>query len=190
ATWTCAASVGSSCATASGTGDINTTVNVAAGGSVVIEITATLVDPNASTVVNSASVQPAAGVIDTNPGNNVSTLDLRVALFSDGFESAGTPGGSFEASTSVQTIEIGRERIAAAASGLSAKQVARYSIDGLWVIVEAREVNGVLQIRLLQQARDGLWTNTRWLDVLPGERARIDYLRVGQNVEVRLSIGQ
>ncbi|MFN7644544.1 MAG: beta strand repeat-containing protein, partial [Burkholderiales bacterium] len=47
ATWTCAASVGSSCATASGTGDINTTVNVAAGGSVVIEITATLVDPNA-----------------------------------------------------------------------------------------------------------------------------------------------
>ena len=71
ATWTCVGGGGGTC-TASGSGSINDTVNLPAGGSVTYTLTATVSAPSGS-VVNTATVSPPAGVTDTNPGNNSAT---------------------------------------------------------------------------------------------------------------------
>ncbi|SDD51184.1 beta strand repeat-containing protein, partial [Aquimonas voraii] len=187
ATWTCAASVGSSCAAASGTGDINTTVNVAAGGSVVIEITATLVDPNASTVVNSASVQPAAGVIDTNPGNNVSTLDLRVALFSDGFESAAVPGGLLKA---LDSLSMDGAAVESKLRGAEPVDIGYYVGEGKALRLQAREVHGLVEVRLLQKTQAQPWARSRWIELWPGDRVHLDYVNTGPQLEAQVAVGQ
>ena len=73
ATWACSASAGSSCGAASGSGSVNITANLAAGGSVTYLIRATI-DPAATgSLSNSASVTPPGGVTDPTPGNNTTT---------------------------------------------------------------------------------------------------------------------
>ncbi|MHB9000147.1 MAG: hypothetical protein ACYC9N_11620, partial [Thermoanaerobaculia bacterium] len=72
ATWTCIASAGSSCATASGAGDIDTSVNLAVGGSATFSLKA-MVDLTSGTVTNTASLTLPTTVTDTNPANNSST---------------------------------------------------------------------------------------------------------------------
>ena len=70
-TWTCSASPGSTC-TASGSGSINDTVNLLAGGTATYALTGT-VDPAASgMLVNTATVTAPAGV-DPNPANDSAT---------------------------------------------------------------------------------------------------------------------
>jgi uncharacterized repeat protein (TIGR01451 family) len=72
-TWTCSASGGSSCGTASGTGNINHTVNLLVGGTATFTATGTL-DVNASgTLSNTATVAVPGGVTDPVPGNNSAT---------------------------------------------------------------------------------------------------------------------
>ncbi|MFJ8433914.1 hypothetical protein ACIQ9P_21700 [Kitasatospora sp. NPDC094019] len=66
-TWTCTASDGSSCGTtASGTGDINTTVNIAAGGQVTYRITGTVPADATGSLDNRATVTPPGGATDPN----------------------------------------------------------------------------------------------------------------------------
>ena len=71
-TWTCTASAESSCAP-SGSGDIVESVDLAAGGTVTFtaatSVTAGFVGP----IVNSATVQPAPGVLDMGAANNTSS---------------------------------------------------------------------------------------------------------------------
>lgn len=70
ATWTCAATAGSSCPP-SGSGSINAPVNLAAGGSATFTVNAT-VSPSASgTLLNTASVSVAP--LDPQVGNNSAT---------------------------------------------------------------------------------------------------------------------
>lgn len=70
--WTCAPSAGSICTT-NGTGDINDTVTIAAGGSVTYTATGTI-DPSATgTLTNTATVAPPAGFPETSPADNSST---------------------------------------------------------------------------------------------------------------------
>jgi uncharacterized repeat protein (TIGR01451 family) len=72
ATWTCAASPGSSC-TPAGSGSINDTVNLLVSGTASYVVTAT-VDPAASgSLVNTASVAVPLGVLDPNLANNSAT---------------------------------------------------------------------------------------------------------------------
>jgi uncharacterized repeat protein (TIGR01451 family) len=72
AAWTCAASPGSSC-TASGSGSIDDTANILAGGMLTYTLTAT-VDPAATgTLDNTALVTAPGGVLDTDPANNSAT---------------------------------------------------------------------------------------------------------------------
>jgi len=72
-TWTCVASGGSSCAAASGSGNINQTVNLLVGGTATFTATGTL-DINASgTLSNTATVTPPAGITDPNMANNSAT---------------------------------------------------------------------------------------------------------------------
>ena len=70
-TWTCAASPGSSCP-ASGSGNINASVNVLAGSSVVFTATGSLASGGAPNLSNTATVTAPAGVTDP-PGNNSAT---------------------------------------------------------------------------------------------------------------------
>lgn len=67
--WTCEADTGASC-TASGTGNISDTVNLPAGKKVVYTVTATVVDDATTSIINTASVIPPAGLVDENTDNN------------------------------------------------------------------------------------------------------------------------
>ncbi len=70
--WTCAGSGGGTCP-ASGTGNLNLTVGLPTGGSVVFSAVCAI-DPAATgTLVNTATVAPGAGVTDPTPGNNSAT---------------------------------------------------------------------------------------------------------------------
>ena len=79
ATWTCTATVGSSCA-ASGTGNVATTVTLGAGGSATFSVTATLSATATGTLTNIATVAPPAGTIDPNPANNSATDTTTIAV--------------------------------------------------------------------------------------------------------------
>jgi uncharacterized repeat protein (TIGR01451 family) len=90
ATWTCAASPGSSCP-AGGTGSINAAVNLLAGGTATFSLTATVAPGATGTVGNRAIVSAPAGALDpvalNNSSADVDTLtplaDLSVALSDD-----------------------------------------------------------------------------------------------------------
>ncbi|MBI4786984.1 MAG: DUF11 domain-containing protein [Chloroflexi bacterium] len=71
--WTCAASPGSSCARGSGSGSINTTVNLLAGGTATFTMTATVSASATGTLTNVATVAPPAGVTDPNSSNNTAS---------------------------------------------------------------------------------------------------------------------
>jgi len=107
ATWTCVASAGSSCA-ASGSGNINTPVNLLVGGTTTFTLTGTVSAGATGNLVNTATVAVPPGTTDPNPGNNsatdVDTLVSQVALTlakTDGSPSY-TPGG-----TATYTITVG-----------------------------------------------------------------------------------
>ena len=71
-TWTCAGTGGGTCP-ASGSGNINNTVNLPPGGSVTFSATGT-VNPGArGSLVNTATVTVPAGVTELIPGNNSAT---------------------------------------------------------------------------------------------------------------------
>jgi uncharacterized repeat protein (TIGR01451 family) len=99
ATWTCAASAGSSCP-ASGAGSINVPVNLLNAGTATFTLTATVSSAATGTLANTATVAPPTGVTDPNPGNNTATdtdtLTPQVTLTvvkTDGSASY-TPGGT------------------------------------------------------------------------------------------------
>ena len=89
--WTCVASAGSACGNANGSGDINETVNVLAGGTATFtlqaDVTGTL-GPN-NDVINTATVVPPGGFGDNNPNNDSVTDDdvsIEELIFADSFE--------------------------------------------------------------------------------------------------------
>ncbi len=100
-TWTCTSSLGSSC-TGSGVGDLDDTVNLAAGGQLTYLISGTVRAEASGNLVNSAQVSLAEGLTDPNLNNNSDTdfdteitdqqADLRVAKTDNVV--AATPGGS------------------------------------------------------------------------------------------------
>ncbi len=73
ATWTCAASAGGSCATASGSGNINQTVNLPVGGTATYTLTGTIAAGATGSLANTATVSAPSGVVDGTPGNNQAT---------------------------------------------------------------------------------------------------------------------
>jgi uncharacterized repeat protein (TIGR01451 family) len=81
ATWTCGASVGSSCTNAAGSGDINETVTVGSFSSVDFEVTGTLDPGAAGSVSNTATVVGA--LPDPDPTNNAATSSDGVAVVAD-----------------------------------------------------------------------------------------------------------
>ena len=72
ASWSCAPSAGASC-TASGTGNINQTVTVPAGGSLSYTVVASIASSAASDLVNNATVAVPSGTSDPVPDNNAAS---------------------------------------------------------------------------------------------------------------------
>ncbi|HKI01304.1 MAG TPA: proprotein convertase P-domain-containing protein [Thermoanaerobaculia bacterium] len=71
-TWTCAGAGGGTC-TAAGSGNINDTVNLPAGGSVTYTASCAVSLAATGTIVNTATVSAAAGITDPTPGNDSAT---------------------------------------------------------------------------------------------------------------------
>ncbi len=98
-TWTCVGAGGGTC-TASGSGNLNDTVNLPSGGSVTYTASCTVSAAATGTLSNTATVTAPAGVTDPTPGNNSATdsdtlgasADLSITK-TDGLTTA-TPGGS------------------------------------------------------------------------------------------------
>ena len=72
ATWTCAASAGSSCAAASGSGNIATSATLLASGTATYTINAT-VTASSGTIANTVTANPPAWITDASPANNTAT---------------------------------------------------------------------------------------------------------------------
>ncbi len=98
-TWTCVGAGGGTC-TASGSGNINDTVNLPSGGSATYTASCTISAAATGSLVNTATVAAAGGVTDPTPGNNSATdtdalgasADLSITK-TDGVTSV-TAGGS------------------------------------------------------------------------------------------------
>ena len=73
AAWSCSAEAGSSCGDASGTDDIDTTVDLAVGGTATFTVVANILWTATGTLNNTATITPPADTSDPNPGNNSST---------------------------------------------------------------------------------------------------------------------
>ena len=71
-TWTCVGAGGGIC-TASGSGNINDTVNLPAGGSTTYTASCTIDAAATGTLSNTATVSAPAGMTDPTPGNNSAT---------------------------------------------------------------------------------------------------------------------
>jgi uncharacterized repeat protein (TIGR01451 family) len=71
-TWTCVGAGGGTC-TASGSGNINDTVNLPSGGSVTHTASCTISAAATGSLSNTATVSAPGGVTDPNPGNNSAT---------------------------------------------------------------------------------------------------------------------
>lgn len=69
-TWSCAASAGSSCTQASGTGSINTTVSVLVGGTATFTVTAQVNGLATGTLTNTVTVTPPDTISDPDLSNN------------------------------------------------------------------------------------------------------------------------
>ena len=93
--WSCVASGGGSC-TANGQGDINDTVTVPPFGTLVYSAIATVDAMAGGYLINTATVDPAAGITDLDLTNNSSTDSdaLELPVFCDGFESGNTDAWS------------------------------------------------------------------------------------------------
>jgi uncharacterized repeat protein (TIGR01451 family) len=72
-TWTCAATVGSSC-TASGAGSISEVVNLLAGGTATYTVQATIAPSATRLVTSTATITAPASVEDPSPANNAATV--------------------------------------------------------------------------------------------------------------------
>jgi uncharacterized repeat protein (TIGR01451 family) len=71
-TWTCVGAGGGTC-TAAGSGNISDTVNLPAGGSITYTASCTISAAATGSLVNTATVEAAAGAIDPDPANNSAT---------------------------------------------------------------------------------------------------------------------
>src|SRR5262249_47329966 len=82
-TWTCSPAPGSSCGTATGSGDIATTVDLPAGGFVTFVAPRTVHPTATGTLVNSASAAPPADTPDPVPGNDSDSDTTSIAASAD-----------------------------------------------------------------------------------------------------------
>ena len=80
-TWTCAASPGNTCPSATGSGAIDYTTNMAGGSTITFSLTGTVAASAAGSVANSATVAGPAGLFENDLTNNTDADDPDVIRF-------------------------------------------------------------------------------------------------------------
>ena len=81
--WTCAADAGSSCAAASGTGNLATTVTLEAGDRATFTVTGLIAPSATGLLVNTATVTAPAGAVDADTTNNSTTSTVTLTPSAD-----------------------------------------------------------------------------------------------------------
>ena len=105
-TWTCVADAGSSCAAASGTGNLATTVSLEAGDRATFIVTG-LIAPNATgLLVNTATVTAPAGAVDGDTANNTATSSVPLTPSADLHIAKAGPLNAVAGTNVVYTITI------------------------------------------------------------------------------------
>src|SRR4029077_15061281 len=104
--WTCTADPGSSCAAASGTGNLATTVSLEAGDRVTFTVS-TLIAANATgLLVNTATVTAPAGAVDPDPANNSATSTVSLPPSADLQITKAAPANAVAGTNIVYTITV------------------------------------------------------------------------------------
>ncbi|MDQ3012209.1 MAG: DUF11 domain-containing protein [Acidobacteriota bacterium] len=107
ATWTCTASIGSSCGQANGSGSIATTVNLASGGTATYTLTATVANDALGSLSNTASIATPAGAGDPTASNNSATdTDTVIGRSNLRVTKTATPAQPIPGSTVTYTIVV------------------------------------------------------------------------------------
>lgn len=83
--WTCTPVNGATC-TASGSGDINDTIDLPFGGRATYTVTATVTGTNGEVVTNTATITPPESPVDLDLSNNTATDSDPIELFFHSFE--------------------------------------------------------------------------------------------------------
>ena len=81
--WTCTADPGSSCAAASGTGNLATTVTLEAGDRATFTVTGLIAANATGLLVNTATVTAPAGAVDGDTTNNTATSSVTLTPSAD-----------------------------------------------------------------------------------------------------------
>lgn len=76
--WTCAPEAGSGCATASGTGDVVTGLDLPRGGSAVVTVTGRVAPDATGPLESTATIAPASPLADSDETNNTSVVSAAV----------------------------------------------------------------------------------------------------------------
>ncbi|MBD8527416.1 Ig-like domain-containing protein [Pseudomarimonas arenosa] len=169
AAWSCEAvppSAATACSSASGSGDIDQTVNVGAGDAVVFELMTTLAaDYSDSTVSNTATVAAPDGFTDSNSGNNSATdVDRTDRVFADSFETTALHVVYAKRSTVLDSEAISAKLPLDA--GLRAQLVARADDpNGLLRVHARRGAEGGIELRI-SRYENGEWMQGAWQPVI------------------------
>ncbi|HMF95002.1 MAG TPA: hypothetical protein VKE96_11940 [Vicinamibacterales bacterium] len=104
--WSCTASIGSTCATPSGTGSIATTVDLISGGHATFVASGTVSPAAAGSLVNAAGVAVPAATTDPDPTNNNATATVTLTTVADVTVTATGPVSVDPGSSAVYAITI------------------------------------------------------------------------------------
>ncbi len=134
--WTCAASSGSSCGVASGSGNIATTVSLSAGGTATYTASGTVARSTNESLSNTASAEVPIGVDDPNPANNSATdtdsLNYWVNNATGSDTNAGTRSAPFATIGAAASImgNSGTVNVEVGNSGSGSPYAANISVSG------------------------------------------------------------
>ena len=105
-TWTCTADLGSSCATASGTGNLATTVTLEAGDHATFIVTGLIAASATGLLVNTATVTAPAGAVDGDTTNNTATSSVTLTPSADLQITKAGPANAVAGTNIVYTITV------------------------------------------------------------------------------------
>ncbi len=104
--WTCTADPGSSCAAASGTGNLATTVTLEAGDRATFAVTGVIAANATGLLVNTATVTAPAGAVDPDLANNTATSSVTLTPSADLQITKAGPANAVAGTTLVYTITV------------------------------------------------------------------------------------
>src|SRR4029077_718288 len=107
--WTCAADPGSSCAAASGTGNLATTVTLEAGDRATFTVTSLIAASATGLLVNTATVTAPAGAVDGDTTNNTATSSVTLTPSADVQVAKSGPATAVAGTNVIYTITVANE---------------------------------------------------------------------------------